>query len=131
MCVCNSIGMTTTLEQLAKRIEQLMREHVAGVQLAAVEAVARAVVRENRMGREQRSTACSTATKQRRTEGEIAALSERLYEAVCKKPGELMAIFAAELNSSANALQMPMRRLRNEERVRSIGAKHQTRYFPL
>ena len=129
--MCNSIGMTTTLEQLTKRIEQLMREHVAGVQLAAVEAVARAVVRENRMGRAQQSTSRSTASKQRRAEGEIVALSQQLYEKVNKKPGELMAVYAAELNSSASELQMPMRRLRNDERVRSIGARHQTRYFPL
>lgn len=123
--------MTTTLEQLTRRIEQLMREHVAGVQLAAVEAVARAVVAENRMRRGQPSTLRPTASKPHRTESEIAALSERLYEAVCKKPGELMAVFATELNSSANELQMPMRRLRNEDRVRGIGARPQTRYFPL
>ena len=131
MAVCDSGRMTTTLEQLTKRIEQLMREHVAGVQLAAVEAVARAVVRENRMGRAQQSTSRSTASKQRRAEGEIVALSQQLYEKVNKKPGELMAVYAAELNSSASELQMPMRRLRNDERVRSIGARHQTRYFPL
>jgi hypothetical protein len=123
--------MTTTLEQLTKRIEQLMREHVAGVQLAAVEAVARAVVRENRMGRAQRAKARSTASKLRRTDGEIVALSEQLYEMVSKKPGELMGVYAGGLNSSANELQMPMRRLRNDERVRSIGTRHQTRYFPL
>ena len=123
--------MTTTLEQLTKRIEELMREHVAGVQLAAVEAIARAVVRENRMRRGQPSTPRSTASKPHRTESEIAALSERLYEAVCKKPGELMAVLVVELNSSANELQMPMRRLRNEDRVRSIGGRHQARYFPL
>jgi hypothetical protein len=123
--------MTTTLEQLTKRIEELMREHVAGVQLAAVEAVARAVARENRMRRGGPTTPRSAASRPHRSESEIAALSERLYEAVCKKPGELMAVFAAELNSSANELQMPMRRLRSDDRVRSIGARHQTRYFPL
>jgi hypothetical protein len=123
--------MTTTLEQLTKRIEQLMREHVAGVQLAAVEAVARAVVRENRTRRGQPSTPRSMPSKPHRTEREIVALSEQLCEKVSKKPGELMSVYAAELNSSASELQMPMRRLRNDDRVRSIGARHQTRYFPL
>ena len=123
--------MTTTLEQLTKRIEQLMREHVEGVQLAAVQAIARAVVRENRAPREQAASAQRTTRKQRRPEDEIAALSKRLYEEVCKRPGELMDAYAVELSSSANELQMPMRRLRNQELVRSVGAKHQTRYFPL
>ena len=121
--------MTTTLQQLTKRIEQVIHEHMAETQLAAAQAVARAFAMQSRTRRQDSSTRRTKLN--RRVESEIAALSERLYEAVCKKPGELMPVFAAELNSSASELQMPMRRLRNDERVRSIGARHQTRYFPL
>ena len=129
--MCDSVRKTATLEQLTKRIEQLMREHVAGVQLAAMKTVARAVAQENRSRRVQPSTPRSSNRKLPRNESEIAALGERLYEVVCKKAGELMGVFAAELNSSANELQLSMRRLRNNDRVRSVGTRYQTRYFPL
>ena len=122
--------MRTTLEHLTKRIEQVIHEHMTESQLAAAQAVARAFVAHDRARRLGPSTR-PTMSKGRRAESEIAALTERLYETVCRKPGELMVVLAAELSSSAAELQMPMRRLRNDERVRSIGARHQTRYFPL
>lgn len=121
--------MTTTLEQVTKQIEQLMKEHVAGVQLAAMQAIARAIAGQNRI-RERKSGSHPRTSSHRRTESELALLSERLYETVKQKPGELMAVYAAALNSSANELQMPMRRLRNKEWIRSVGEKYRTRYFP-
>lgn len=123
--------MQTTLEQLTKRIEQVIHEHMAQTQVAAMQAVVKAFAAERTAGTMLRAQPRSAKASQRRASAEIAELSEKLYEAVCKLPGESMAVLAAHLNSSAAELQMPMRRLRNEDRVRSIGAKHQTRYFPL
>ena len=122
--------MATTLEQLTKQLEQVIHEHMAETQLAATRAVTQAFVA--RILRERGSTKSPRSPgNAHRSSEEINALSEKLYEVVCKQPGEAMAVFAAKLSSTANELQMPMRRLRNEGRVRSIGERHQTRYFPL
>ena len=41
-----------------------------------------------------------------------------------------MARFAEQLGVSSAELQYPMNRLRNAGRVRSVGERYQTRYFP-
>jgi hypothetical protein len=60
----------------------------------------------------------------------VAALSERLYDAVCAQPGETMAMLAPELGSSPRELHRPMAALKRAGRVRSAGQRHQTRYYP-
>jgi len=62
---------------------------------------------------------------------EIAAQGERIYQAVCAKPGETMTVLSAELGASARELQRPMALLKKAGRVRSAGARHLTRYFPM
>lgn len=58
-------------------------------------------------------------------------LSERLYEAVCAHPGETMTVLAPELGSSARALHRPMAALKRSGRVRSVGQRRDTRYYPV
>ena len=66
----------------------------------------------------------------RRASAEVAALGERLYEAVCAQPGETMSVLAPELGKTPRELHRPMMVLRRAGRVRSVGQRHQTRYFP-
>jgi hypothetical protein len=61
----------------------------------------------------------------------MAALGERLYQEVCAKPGETMSVLAADLGSSWQELSRPMSHLKRDGRVRSVGQRHLTRYFPL
>jgi len=61
----------------------------------------------------------------------VAAVAERIYQAVCAKPGEAMTVLAAELGASARELHRPMALLKRAGRVRSAGARHLTRYFPM
>ena len=67
----------------------------------------------------------------RRNPAEIAAMSERLYQAVCAKPGESKAVLAAEVGVSARELDRPMSHLKNVGKVRTVGQRHLARYFPL
>jgi hypothetical protein len=67
----------------------------------------------------------------RRPSAEITALGERLYQAVCAKPGETMTVLAGDLGASARQLNRPMTQLKRLGRIRGIGQRHQTRYFPL
>jgi hypothetical protein len=67
----------------------------------------------------------------RRSAAELEELGERLYEAVCAKPGETMMVLAARLGTSSRSLERPAGRLRRAGRVRSIGERNGTRYFPI
>ena len=67
----------------------------------------------------------------RRTPTEMAAMSERLYQAVCTKPGESKAVLAAAVGVPTRELDRPMSHLKNAGKVRSVGQRHLTRYFPL
>jgi hypothetical protein len=61
----------------------------------------------------------------------MTAASERLYQAVCAKPGASKAVLAAEVGLLARELDRPMGHLKNTGKVRSVGQRHLTRYFPL
>jgi hypothetical protein len=61
----------------------------------------------------------------------LAALGDRFLRAVSSKPGETMTVLAAEVESSPRELHRAVAHLRQAGRVRAIGQRSQTRYFPL
>lgn len=124
--------MTTThVEELGRRIEQVIREHLAASERAAASAMVRAFRTGSREARSGKVAPEQGDGPRRRPSAEIAALGERLYQAVCAKPGETMAVLAGEVRASARQLNRPMTQLRRLGRVRSVGQRHLTRYFPL
>jgi predicted transcriptional regulator len=66
----------------------------------------------------------------RRTASELAALSEQLYEVIAAHPGEGMVTLSERMGANASTLQRAVARLRGEERIRTVGARQQMRYFP-
>jgi len=122
--------MTNTNGNLGERIERLVQDHIAASRRAAEEAVKRAF-----------GSAAKTATRAapdtprragtKRASADLAALGERLYRAVCSKPGETMAVLAPMAGGSARELHRPMTLLRRAGRVRAVGTRHTTRYFPM
>jgi hypothetical protein len=122
--------MTTTVDQLSKRIEQVIREHLAASQRAATDAIARSFGVAAGGARRER-LASRPAGAQYRPRAELAALGEQFYRAVCAKPGETMAVLAADLGSSPRELNRPMTQLKRMGQVRSVGQRHLTRYFPM
>jgi hypothetical protein len=54
-----------------------------------------------------------------------------VYRAVCAKPGETMAVLAPMVGASAREVHRPMTLLRRAGRVRAVGTRHTTRYFPM
>ena len=127
--------MTNTVsnQDLGERIERLVQEHIVASRRAAQQAVERAFA--SAAGKPARMRAPrpvrSAGSSKRRAPGEIAALGERLYQAVCAKPGETMTVLMADVGGSARELQRPMALLKRAARVRSVGARHLTRYFPM
>ncbi len=119
---------TKTIEHLQNQIEQLLREHMATQRAAATAAVERAFA----------SLAAPAGTRvTRRTQGrrrpptEVAGLAEQLYDAVRANPGELITVIAAAVGQTPRALNRPMLQLKGAGRVRSVGQRHHTRYFPM
>jgi len=127
------MAKTTSNEELAQRIEQLVLEHIAESRRVAEEALERAFASATPTPPKARSA----TTSKRRTGGrrrpprEVAALGEKLYAAVCAHPGEGMAVLAKEVSASVRELHRPMTHLKNAGRVRSVGSRNHTRYFPM
>lgn len=121
---------------LVEGIERLVREYISTIRVAAEAAVDRAVgarVGGSRPVPSTKRQQCATASRQggRRAAEEIGSLGERFYEALCLAPGETMTVLAPVVGSTARELSRPVFLLKRAGRIRSVGAKHATRYFPM
>jgi len=127
----------TTTPDLAKQIEDLVRQHVDALRAAAAAAVARAfgAVPPVLMSAPARtSTKSARARKQaapRRASDELVALGERFYAVLCQRPGETMTTLAPQVGVAPRVLQVAVARLRRDGRVRAIGKRQGTRYYPI
>lgn len=122
--------MESIEEKLAREIAQAVEQIVNASHAAAVQALDQAfrrtsspVVSPKPMSRR--------ATTARRCPKELELLRETLYKAVSESPGETMLVLAKELGSSPRELHLPMTVLRSAQRVKSVGFRSATRYFPL
>jgi len=117
---------------LSEQIEQLVQQHIETARRAAAEAVERAFASWPSPAAPRPSGARSPrrAPSRRRGPDEIADLGERLYAAVVAEPGETMAVLAPTVGETPRELHRPMAALKRAGRVRSVGERHQTRYYP-
>jgi len=125
---------TANIRELESEIERLVGEHIAACELAAAAAVQRAFgsKKPTRSKTHKRATKKrSRASNRRRTSKEMAEFGERFYAAVCAQPGETMRVLAAEVGASARELHRPVASLKRAGRVRSVGQRSMTRYFPM
>jgi hypothetical protein len=128
---------TANPQDLCDRIEHLVEEYISATRTAAQAALNRAFATGTTSTvRPSRSTPPGPTSSRsrrgaRRAADEIGALSERLYEAVCRTPGEKMEVIAPVVGATARELNRPMWRLKQAGRVRSVGTRHATRYFPM
>jgi hypothetical protein len=122
---------------LAEGIEHLVREYISTIRIAAQGAVERAVAASVGGGgvasakRRQPSAAAPSRQGARRPSDEIGSLSERFYEALCRSPGEKMTVLAPIVGATSRELNRPVLLLKRAGRIRSVGVKHATRYFPM
>ncbi len=125
---------TATIQDLSKRIEEVVQEHIAAshrVAVAALErAFAKATSKPSAPAKTQRVPA-ENGSARRRAREELTAIGERFYQAVCAKPGASMTVLAADVGATPRTLNRPMVRLKNAGKIRSVGQRHLTRYFPL
>ena len=124
---------TAKVASLELQIEELVRGHVAMLRASAAAAVERAFERAVVRGTRGRGAA-SPATKtsgQRRAPQELAALAERLYAVICARPGAAITTLAAEIGVSPRELGRPALQLKRAGRLRTVGQRQGTRYFPM
>jgi DNA-binding NtrC family response regulator len=123
-----------SIEELTRHIEQAVGGYLAEGRKAAVAAMERAFSSApNTVGRSsstQRPKGKTRAAGARRSGKELAEVRAQLCELVCRQPGEAMVTFATELGMSVRELHRPMSVLKREGRVRTVGQRHLTRYFP-
>jgi hypothetical protein len=127
----------TTNDELAEQIERLVRDHIATIRTTAAAAVTRAFGATNSVAESppQRMRVASAAARAkpapRRAAEEVAALAEAFYAALRRSPGETMATLAPQVGASPRALQVAVARLKRAGRVRAVGQRQFTRYFPM
>jgi len=118
------------IDNLSMGIEELVREHIMATRDAAEAALRRAF---SDAGLKWKTRVEDTARRgsTRRLKVELEVLSARLLEAVHARPGETMSIWATEMGAKPRALLRPMAWLKQTEKVKAVGHRNQTRYFPL
>jgi hypothetical protein len=126
----------TTKNELVEQIEHLVRTHIEEMRAAAAAAVERGFGTRAHAGRgagtvTSRPEAASRRIAPRRAAEDLAALGERFYTALCRRPGETMTTLAPQVGASPRALQVAVARLKRAGRVRAVGQRQHTRYFPL
>lgn len=122
--------MTHRIESLSEQIEQLVRAHIEATRREASEALTRAFSSTSTPARVSATPRAKRSPGRRRASTELAALSERLHDAVVAQPGETMAVLAPGLGCSPRDLNRPMAALKESGRVRSVGQRSHTRYYP-
>ena len=123
---------TNTNHELVGRIERLVQEHISTTRKEVEEAVERAfALATTRAPTRAPRRVRASAEGRRRAPEELAALSERLHQAVCAKPGETMNVLSADVGASSRELHRPMALLKDASRVRSAGSRNASRYFPM
>jgi len=120
-------------QELGQKIEAVVRECLADVHREIQAAVDRALAVPARQGAKPpaRAEVRRRAPASRRDRAEVAALGERFYEAVNASPGESMAVLAKKVGSTPSELHRPVSNLKRAGRVRSVGQRQRTRYFPM
>ena len=124
--------MTNTNEDLGRQIERLVAEHIAATRKVAQQAVERAVAASGvvPMAAARRTRVRVEGSGKRRGAAELTALGERFYRALCSKPGETMAVLAADVGATPRELHRAVAGLKQAGRVRAVGQRAHTRYFP-
>jgi hypothetical protein len=122
---------THSNQDLIQGIERLVREHIAATRNSARIALERAFGAEVEAAIGARTRTKPSEGLKRRASSELAALGERFYRAVCAKPGETMTVLATETGASARELHRSVALLKRAGRIRTVGHRSQTRYFPM
>lgn len=130
------------MKQIARNLEREMGKAVSIIvtacHAAAKEALDEAfgaadqdhtVERKRGAGGQKRRTRRRPSSPRRSGE-QIATLEKQLLDAVWATPGEAMSALAPRIGVPPRALQVPAARLKSTGRLKTVGMRQFTRYFP-
>ena len=131
--------MKNVQDLIEERIDQMARDVMMALRAAAVEALNNAfgsqgvvnTTRQLRQAPKSKPTHGSQKAAPKRSAEQIAELSERLYALIDADPGNTMASYCEKLGLTALQLAVPAGRLKKARRVRKVGERSETRYFPM
>lgn len=121
----------TTPQALGERIERLVQDYISETRIAAQAAMDRAFATSTGKKVKTQRRQAKRRMGSRRVSAELIAIGERLYAAMCNAPGETMTVLAPAVGCSARELHRPMSLLKQARRVRSVGNRQGTRYYPM
>lgn len=121
---------TTTIEQLEKKIDELIRTHIADVRRKAAAAVEKAFAAASVKGAPVKAVGKRNPGR-RRGGDEIRELGALFYKAVCGNPGATMTTLSKSIGKKPQELEHPAKWLKRTGKIRSVGERNATRYFPL
>lgn len=122
-----------TRMELAAAIELLIGSYMDGVRMAAKDAVERAMrgaVAGGQARRRKQGAAGPATRMNRRAAPRLAEMCNTLCEVVRANPGASMVTIAEKMGAKSIDLQWPMAKLKLAGRVRSVGQRSLTRYYP-
>lgn len=126
--------MLSREQKLERQVEELVRAYMEGYEQAAAAAVSRGVAAALSGTPPAVKRQARTAPRGRRparSPEELARLEELVYAAMCETPGVTATVLAARLGVETRHLEVPLKRLKRAERVRSVGGRGLARYFPI
>jgi len=121
---------------LEASVEALIQQQVAAYEARLRAALAETLSKSRGERSGKRATKPGPATKRsppgpRRTPEELEALAERFIAAVEAAPGETMLTHARNLGLRSQELERPMLQLKKAGRIRTVGERSYTRYYPM
>jgi hypothetical protein len=124
-------GMTTLEQKLEQQIGAAVAAYLEASQAAARAAMERAFrSAPSAPSRAAKAPVGNRRSGAKRNPAEMERLSDSLEQAVRARPGETMKTYADELGATPRQLQVPAARLKRTGRVRTVGQRQFTRYYP-
>jgi hypothetical protein len=109
---------------LGQQIEQVVQAYIQTIPEIVADSVNQAIQKSNSSKKRR------LETPERRTPQEIAALAEALYQCILSNPGQTMSNLAPMLGLEPRYLTHPVKKLREWERIRTVGKRNDMQYFP-
>lgn len=122
---------------IEERIDSMMNDVMVALRAAAIAALSEALGGRGTVNgadsQQPRKSARrrSSNVKPSRSKEEIAELGDCLYRQIDAAPGQSMSFYAKELGVTSPQLAVPARRLKKTARVRTVGQRNETKYFPM
>lgn len=134
--------MTNLQQSIEQQVGAFVRNINELIRRAAIEALERAIVvpglgvvghqpRRSETGNGKSKARSAKKPGPPRESAELAALTERLYEAIASRPGETMQTLAPVVGCPPPQLRVSIGQLMKLGRVKKAGERQFTRYFPM